>query len=89
MILLSMVLPPSRHDIEYKEVIQSIRAVGQLNPITVERRHNGYRVIDGWRRVLAMKELGETHINANIVDLSAEQSEENIRHLLRRKRLEI
>lgn len=67
-ILLSLVLPPSRHDIDYREVIQSVRAVGQIEPIVVRHRHNGYQVINGQKRVLAMKELGHTHIHAEVVD---------------------
>ncbi len=67
-ILLSMVLPPSRTDIDCRAIFESIQRVGQTVPIVVRHRHNGYKVMDGHKRVKAMKELGHTHIEAEVID---------------------
>lgn len=65
---LSWILPPSRNDIDYRSVLQSVRRIGQIEPIVVRHRHNGYQVLDGQKRVLAMRELGATEIHAEVLN---------------------
>ena len=44
------------------ELIASINAHGLINPITVTEEKDGYRLIAGFRRFAAMKQLGATEI---------------------------
>lgn len=44
------------------ELVASIKAHGLINPITVTEEKNGYRLIAGFRRFAAMKQIGATEI---------------------------
>lgn len=44
------------------ELVASIKAHGLINPITVTEEKDGYRIIAGFRRFAAMKQLGATEI---------------------------
>ena len=54
------------------DLVQSMRAVGQLVPILITPEN---RIVAGHRRVTAARELGWTHIRASVVDgdMSIEQ----------------
>jgi len=45
---------------------QSLAAEGQLNPVSVIAREDRYRLVDGFRRTTAAKELGWAEIHAAI-----------------------
>ncbi|MBO7324751.1 MAG: ParB N-terminal domain-containing protein, partial [Bacteroidales bacterium] len=44
------------------ELVASINAHGLINPITVTEEKDGYRLIAGFRRFAAMKQLGAKEI---------------------------
>lgn len=63
--------PRKRFDeIKLKELIDSIREKGIIQPIVVRPTENGYELIAGERRFRAAKELGYTNIPAIIKDVS-------------------
>lgn len=45
------------HDGKLQELVESMRALGQLEPVTVERRNGSFEIITGHRRYLAAREL--------------------------------
>jgi ParB family chromosome partitioning protein len=48
---------------DVESLIASIRRDGLMNPISVAKAEDGqYRVIDGWRRVEALKKLGAVEV---------------------------
>ncbi len=51
---------------ELERLAQSIKTDGLLNPISVEGSDGAYILIDGERRVRAMKMLGRTSIEASV-----------------------
>lgn len=52
-------------DIEkMRELVESMRELGQIEPITLERRGEGYQIITGHRRFMAARDLGWTQISA-------------------------
>ncbi len=61
---LTEILPPSRTDIDCRDVQESIAKIGQIDPIVVKRQYNGYKVIDGNKRVAALKALGKLSVIA-------------------------
>ncbi len=72
------VRPQVRHTFDERkidELAESIRTVGQLTPINVERvaTANGarYRLINGERRLRACRKLGMEEVVANVYDLEA------------------
>lgn len=50
-----------------EEILKSLCGYGQLLPVLLERAGNQYLVVDGIRRIGAMRELGIQKINAVIV----------------------
>lgn len=74
-IAIDNLLPPpwTRFETQTTEDLEeSIRSVGIINPVIVCRDENGYRVLAGWRRVLAAKKLNLTHVPARIVNVRSE-----------------
>jgi len=68
-------LPPPWSRFETADVddlVDSIAQVGILNPIIVCPSGDKYRVLAGWRRVLAAKKLNITHIPARVVNVRSE-----------------
>lgn len=64
------------NDTEILELSRSIEKNGLLNPITVTREGNKYRVIAGHRRFLALKTLGEPFIECNVLEYQPSKKEE-------------
>jgi len=55
-----------------RQLADEIRAVGLLNPITVRREGQQYVVVAGHRRLAALRLLGATHVQANVIDGNAQ-----------------
>lgn len=51
-----------------QEVINSVREKGVLKTIVVRKIGDTYYIIDGYQRVKACRELGITHIDAQIIN---------------------
>ncbi len=51
-----------------KQLIASIKEIGQLQPIIVQKQGNNYMLIAGERRLRAVKRIGEKEIAAMIID---------------------
>lgn len=68
----SRVLPPdtparaTMNEGSMAELVESMRDLGQLEPITVERDDSMYKIITGHRRFLAARELRWPHIAAMV-----------------------
>lgn len=79
---LEKLLPPLvtlRHESEYEkvdDVAESMKQVGQLEPIIVAPYGDKYIVVNGWRRVQAARKIGLKSINAAVSPL---QNEDEIR----------
>jgi ParB-like chromosome segregation protein Spo0J len=48
-------------------LLASIKTDGMLTPIVVQRKGDRYQLIDGQMRLLAMQEIGETEIFAEVL----------------------
>lgn len=57
-----------------RELAESIRSSGLLQPILVRRANGRYEVVAGHRRLLAHKLIGELKIKAIVRDLSEEET---------------
>lgn len=57
------------------ELVSSIKRNGLLNPITVKRKGDKYRVIAGHRRFLAMQILKEPFIECNVLEYEPTEKE--------------
>lgn len=51
-------------DTRMQELIESFKAIGQIEPITLETRDGGFEIVAGHRRYLAARSLGWTEIAA-------------------------
>lgn len=74
---ITVVNPRSRPKRSFKEMVDSIAAVGLKKPITVTRssdRDGGYDLVCGQGRLEAFRLLGEKAIPAFVVDLDAQDS---------------
>ena len=58
-----------------KELSESIKTIGLLNPISVSKDIDGFRLIAGLHRLTACKLLNWTEIQANIMELDIINSE--------------
>lgn len=67
-------LPPEEQE-EIKELAGSIEDHGLLQPIVVRDLKDGYRLIAGWRRLMAHRYLQRTSINANVKKMKKEDEE--------------
>ncbi len=71
---------------DVKALASSIEDVGLLNPITVRKDGDGYRLVAGYHRLEACKAIGWLEIDATVVDLNdleaelAEIDENLVRH---------
>lgn len=63
------------NDGEIMELVDSIRSQGLLNPITVRKKGDKYRVIAGHRRFLAMQILHEPWIECNVLEYEPTEKE--------------
>ena len=63
------------NDNEIMELADSIRRRGLLNPITVRKKGDKYRVIAGHRRFLAMQVLHEPWIECNVLEYEPTEKE--------------
>lgn len=57
----------SMDETAFKELIDSIKSVGLINPITLAKLDEHYEIIAGVRRYLACKEIGFTHISSVVL----------------------
>ena len=75
-IIVSPVSIPGRDNI--RELAQSIKAIGLINPITVRKANakGKYELISGERRFSAVKQLKFETINAIVKDIPDARSEE-------------
>lgn len=53
------------------ELVESMRELGQIEPVTVERRDAGYQLITGHRRFMAARDLGWPEISALVYNEGA------------------
>lgn len=60
---------------ELEELVHSIQESGLMQPIIVRPQENNYEIIDGHRRVEAMKRLGRGQIMAIIKDVSDREAQ--------------
>lgn len=63
------------NDGQIMELVSSIRKNGLLNPITVRKKGDKYRVIAGHRRFLAMQLLKEPFIDCNVLEYEPTEKE--------------
>ncbi len=56
-----------------KALIESIKSIGQINPVVLTSTEKNFKIITGWKRVLALKELGETSVVANVLPFYKEK----------------
>lgn len=66
-------------DIDETKIIDlanDIKNNGLLNPLTVMKNKNGYEIIAGQRRFLAMSKLNRKTIPCNIIEVSPQQAKE-------------
>ena len=70
--------PRDRNQKNFREIVESIRALGLKKPITVTPRHSGeeerYLLICGQGRVEAFQALGQSTIPANVIEASDEDA---------------
>ena len=71
-----------RQSIDTASLTRSMGSVGQIEPIRVRPKGDGYEIRTGMRRFLALKEAGATHVDALVVvgdddDVVSEQWDEN------------
>lgn len=59
---------------ELRELSESIREYGIINPLTVRWRGGGYELIAGERRLRAARLAGLTEVPCNLLDVSIEES---------------
>jgi ParB-like chromosome segregation protein Spo0J len=50
------------------EITKSISSRGLMNPIIIKQNGNKYTLVDGRLRILALQELGQTHITAQLIN---------------------
>jgi N6-adenosine-specific RNA methylase IME4 len=61
---------PKADDPRVRELIESIKEIGLLNPVTLIDRHESmWKLVAGRHRLAAMKALGESVVDANVLDL--------------------
>lgn len=65
----------AENDEEIMELVASIKRNGLLNPVTVKRKGDKYRVIAGHRRFLAMQILKEPFIECNVLEYEPTEKE--------------
>jgi ParB/RepB/Spo0J family partition protein len=58
----------------------SLRQFGQISPVVVAKRER-YELIDGFKRVRALKQLGHEHVTARVLDLSVHGQKAALMHL--------
>jgi ParB/RepB/Spo0J family partition protein len=51
-----------------ESIIGSIQATGQIHPVTVRVTKNGLKIISGWRRCLALRELKAETVQVSVTD---------------------
>ncbi len=64
--------------VEIESLAESIREQGLIQPITVEEHGDGYLLIDGERRLRAMKSLGKPLIEAKVILFGEEKSSDRL-----------
>ena len=64
--------------VEIASLAESIREQGLIQPITVEEYGDGYLLIDGERRLRAMKSLGKPLIEAKVILFGEEKSSDRL-----------
>lgn len=64
----------NKEDEKYKELVQSVRAAGILNPITVREVGDGtYAIVNGFQRWNAAQDCGLTEIDVKVLDITEAQ----------------
>jgi len=61
---------------QFAELVNSIGAIGLINPIVVAETEGGFKLVAGHRRLAAIKKLGYSHVFCTVRDMNdAEASE--------------
>jgi len=55
---------------ELERIYQSLRRLGQLNPIIVRKENTNYQVLDGFKRYYAAERIGWPCLDARVLDIS-------------------
>ncbi|MEM1677563.1 MAG: ParB/RepB/Spo0J family partition protein [Nitrososphaerota archaeon] len=72
-------------DSELEDLVRSIEAMRQIEPIIVKKiGDEGYKLISGYRRFMALEKIGASEVEAKIVECSDEEAmalsiEENLK----------
>jgi len=66
-------------------LMSSIKEAGLLHPVTVKKYGNKYKIVAGFRRLEAMKKLKKSHIQANVVPQSANETAINLAENIQRQ----
>ena len=53
---------------EIKDLVDSIRKTGLINPPILKEKGSKFIIISGFRRIFALKEIGFSHIESRIID---------------------
>lgn len=64
----------SMTDVGMQDLIESLRAIGQIEPVTVEVDGDGYKIVTGHRRLLAARSLGWTELAAMVYPFDQSRS---------------
>jgi len=72
----------TRLKIHINDIKQSIEKIGINQPVTLYKKDESYKIVDGFCRIRAAKELGLEEIPAVIIN---EASAEEIKHLISRR----
>ena len=73
----------SHEDFAMHDLIEEIRDNGVINPVLLRSVDDGYEIIDGRARYLAAKEVGETALDAKIIECTDDEARELIAYSLK------
>ncbi len=55
---------------DLERVYQSLRRLGQLNPVIVRKEGNNYQILDGFKRYFGAEQIGWPCLDARVLDIS-------------------
>jgi ParB family transcriptional regulator, chromosome partitioning protein len=55
---------------DLERIYQSLRRLGQLNPVIVRKEGNGYQILDGFKRYFGAERIGWPCLDARVLDIS-------------------
>ena len=73
----------SHEDFAMHDLIEEIRDNGVINPVLLRSVGDGYEIIDGRARYLAAKEVGETALDAKIIECTDDEARKLIAYSLK------